>query len=258
MNGKQKIDDNICEIHNLCISTNTTKIVKNVNIDIKRGKITAIVGQSGSGKSLTAMAITRLLDEGTFTLSGKILIDGINVLSASKKDLRNIRKGKISYIFQNPEEALNPNLTIGFQLKELIDGENKTDKIINSLRAVEINLPEKRLNSYPFELSGGMQQRVCITMALISGAEFIIADEPTTALDVTLQRQILDLLKKLQAERDLSILLITHNFGIVSEYADVTYVMHNGEIIEQGDTREILHTPQQEYTRKLLSTIVSI
>lgn len=258
MDEMQTIDYNVCGIHNLCISTKSTKIIKNVNIDIKRGKITAIVGQSGSGKSLTAMAITRLLDEETFTLSGKILIDDTNILSTSKKDLRKIRKGKISYIFQNPEEALNPNLTIGFQLKELIDGENKTEQAIKALRAVEINSPERRLNSYPFELSGGMQQRVCIAMALISGAKFIIADEPTTALDVTLQRQILNLLKKLQTERDLSILLITHNFGIVSEYADVTYVMHNGEIIEQGKTREILHNPQQEYTRKLLSTIISI
>jgi ABC-type dipeptide/oligopeptide/nickel transport system ATPase component len=235
--------------------------VKGISFDIDAGETVAVVGESGSGKSVTSLALTRLLPEGDHCqLDGTIEIEGKNVLTMDEEELRHLRGGKIAYIFQEPSTSLNPVYTIGFQIKEALelhrtDVEDRHQEAYNLLEAVGIKNPAQTLKDYPHQLSGGMQQRAMIAMALACRPKLLVADEPTTALDVTIQAQIIDLLKELKKTHTMSILLITHNFGIVSGFADRVLVMFRGEIVESGPTGQILKNPQHPYTRALIDCI---
>jgi ABC-type dipeptide/oligopeptide/nickel transport system ATPase component len=221
----------------------------------------AIVGESGSGKSVTALSLARLLPEpparieaGTFQLGGK------DVLKLSEVELRKIRGKEIAYVFQEPSTSLNPVLTIRTQMAEALqlhrpDVKDLDAEIVKWLYQVGIVEPEKRLRAYPHELSGGMQQRVMIAMALCCQPRLLIADEPTTALDVTIQKQIIDLLAELKASLNMSVILITHNFAIIRGIADKVAVMFRGQIVESGTTEEVLGNPQHPYTKALLECV---
>jgi len=237
----------------------TVKAVDGVNIDINRGEIVGIVGESGSGKSLTSRTILKLLPEGGEVVSGKILFHNKDLLKLNDNELRNIRGSKISFIFQNPSTFLNPVLKIGDQIAENILLHQKIDKreikniIISVLSDVGLRNPDKIINCFPHQLSGGMQQRVMIAMAISCKPDLIIADECTTALDVTTQLQILDLLKNISKKTNISILLITHNLAVVSYICSRVYVMFEGKTIESGESKNFFSRPQHEYTKKLLN-----
>ncbi len=248
----------LVKIQNLEISINNTKLIDNISFQINKGEIFALVGQSGSGKSLTAYSVMNLLKFlGNFDVRGEVLYHGQNTLTLSKKELRALRGGKIGMIFQDPMTSLNPLHNIGKQLAEAINlhqrlSKTKVRERINELLdMVELGALKERLNAFPHELSGGQRQRVMIAMALANNPDLLIADEPTTALDVTVQKEILKLLKKLQAENGLSIMLITHDLTIVKRVADRIAVMHKGKIVESGATEEIFKNPKAEYTKKL-------
>jgi ABC-type dipeptide/oligopeptide/nickel transport system ATPase component len=220
-----------------------------------------VVGESGSGKSVSALALTRLLASPPARyFSGRINFDGRDVLKMPDRELRELRGAKIAYIFQEPGSSLNPVFTIGYQIREAIelhrpDVRDVTDEIVAALGRVGIREPASRLNDYPHQLSGGMQQRVMIAMALACQPQLLVADEPTTALDVTIQKQIMDLLKELKGSTNMAIMLITHNFGLVSDFADRVAVMFRGKIVETGPTAEILRNPQHPYTRALIDCV---
>lgn len=236
--------------------------VRNINLDIKRGEIHCIVGESGCGKSMTAKSILRLHDEKKIAYSGKIIYENKkDILEMKKKELQQLRGKDISMIFQDPMTTLNPLLTIGSQITEMIllhekvsKGEAK-NRAITLLERVGIRPGKDRFNQYPFEMSGGQLQRVSIAMSLACRPKLLIADEPTTALDVTMQAQILSLLKELQQEQNSSVLMITHNFGIVAEIGDTVSVMYAGQIVETGEVREIFYHPKHPYTKALISSI---
>jgi ABC-type dipeptide/oligopeptide/nickel transport system ATPase component len=221
----------------------------------------AVVGESGSGKSVTALALTRLLPQPPAVYrSGGIFLNGESVLEMAPRRLRQIRGGQIAYVFQEPSTSLNPVLTVGCQLAENIrlhrpEVRNLRAEAIQWLEQVGIVEPAKRIAAYPFQLSGGMQQRVMIAMALSGRPQLLVADEPTTALDVTVQKQILDLFRELKAKFSMSILLITHNFGIVHGLADRVVVMWRGRIVEQGRTGRVLEHPEHPYTRALIDCV---
>lgn len=254
-------NDNILSIESLNIEftqlNQKTNPVKNINFFIKKGEMLAIVGESGSGKSLSALSILRLLPSNA-SITGKINFQNKNILEMSEKDLLAIRGHKISMIFQEPMTSLNPLHTIEKQISEVLflhQGLNKQDarnKVCELLLLVGLQEPEKRLNAYPHNLSGGQRQRVMIAMALANNPDLLIADEPTTALDVTLQAQILALLKSLQKKLGLAILFITHDLRLVKRYADRVAVMQEGHIIETNNTANLFLNPQQDYTRELL------
>ncbi len=249
-------------IQNLAVSFKTSDgdipAVTNASIDIPKGKIVALVGESGSGKSVTAMSVLSLLPPNAWHPNGQIKLADNELLSLSERKLRRIRGEKISMIFQEPMTALNPLHTIGKQIGEtLLIHQGKKDykkQVIELLHQVELGELENRLNAYPYELSGGQRQRVMIAMAIANKPDFLIADEPTTALDVTVQKQILALLVKLQKERNMGILLITHDLTIVRQIADKVYVMQNGEIVEHNTTAELFANPAHPYTQKLLAS----
>ena len=234
---------------------------RGVSFRVARGETLAIVGESGSGKSVTALALTRLLPEPPAEIvSGRILLDGIDVLQLGRGELRAVRGGRIAYIFQEPSTSLNPVFTIRNQIAEALrlhrpEVRDVDAEVVRWLAQVGIVEPEKRMRDYPHQLSGGMQQRAMIAMALCCRPQLLVADEPTTALDVTIQAQILELLRDLRRRIAMSILLITHNFGIVRGLADRVVVMHRGEIVEQGDTEAILSGPRHPYTRALIECI---
>jgi ABC-type dipeptide/oligopeptide/nickel transport system ATPase component len=235
--------------------------VKKFSLDLPLGDSLAIVGESGSGKSTVALALARLLPEppAVITASALKLLDQ-DILSMSDKELRRVRGKDIAYIFQEPSTSLNPVLTIRTQIAESLrlHRPEVTDldaEIIKWLDLVGIVDPAKRLHSYPHELSGGMQQRVMIAMALCTQPRLLIADEPTTALDVTIQKQIIELLADLRRRLGMSVILITHNFGIIRDIADRVVVMFRGEIVEQGPVAEVLGNPQHPYTKALLHCI---
>ena len=236
------------------------KAVDGVDLNINHGEIVGIVGESGSGKSLTSRTILKLLPEGGKIISGKIQFKNIDLLSLKEKELRNIRGSKISFIFQNPSTFLNPVLKIGDQIAEniLLHQNIKKEKIqeiiINSLLDVGLRNPKNIIKSYPHQLSGGMQQRVMIAMAISCKPDLIIADECTTALDVTTQLQILDLLKKISKKTNTAILLITHNLAVVSYLCSKVYVMYNGKTIESADSKELFNNPKENYTKSLLNS----
>ncbi|SEW38149.1 microcin C transport system ATP-binding protein [Cognatiyoonia koreensis] len=235
-----------------------THAVKNVSFQIEKGETVALVGESGSGKSVTALSTVQLLDESAH-LTGSIAYDGAQMVGASTQELRRVRGNDISFIFQEPMTSLNPLHTLEKQLRESIElhqglrGPAVRERIIALLDRVGIRDAKNRLTAYPHELSGGQRQRVMIAMALANGPDLLIADEPTTALDVTIQAQILDLLEDLKRDEGMSMLFITHDLTIVRKIADRVCVMKDGEIVETGPTREIFENPQHPYTRKLLA-----
>ncbi|MEM9445820.1 MAG: ABC transporter ATP-binding protein [Verrucomicrobiota bacterium] len=253
-----KVDDLKIDFHN---GNETTQAVKGISFTLEEEKVLAVVGESGSGKSVTAMAITRLLPpEPQCQVDGDIIFRELDVLSASNKQLQNIRGKEIAYIFQEPGASLNPVFTVGSQISEVIklhrpEVNDIHAEVVRVLDLVGIRDAEKRIKSYPHELSGGMQQRVMIAMALACHPKILIADEPTTALDVTIQKQIIDLLKELQKKLNMSILLITHNFGIIKNFADEVIVMFRGKIVESGATHDVLNHPQHPYTKALIDCI---
>ena len=238
----------------------SSSAVDRVSFDIKHGETVALVGESGSGKSVSALSILKLLPYPAASHpSGEILLEGRDMLKADERELRAVRGNDVTMIFQEPMTSLNPLHTISQQIIEILKlhkGMNDKagrERTLDLLHQVGIREPEKRLDAYPHELSGGQRQRVMIAMALANEPKLLIADEPTTALDVTVQAQILKLLKELQVEKGLSMLFITHDLGIVRKIADRTCVMQQGRIVEQGKTSEIFANPQHEYTRHLLS-----
>lgn len=240
------------------------KAVNGVSFSLEKGKVLGIVGESGSGKSVTAYSIMQILANPGKIVDGSIIYAGQELVGASKEEMSKIRGNKISIIFQDPMTSLNPVFTIGNQLMEAImlhTGRNKQqakERAIEMLKLVGVNEPEKRINQYPHEFSGGMRQRVMIAMALACEPDILIADEPTTALDVTIQAQILDLIRDLQAQLGMSVILITHDLGVVAEMCDEVIVMYAGEVCERGTADEIFYNPKHEYTKGLLRSIPTV
>ena len=238
----------------------TVYAAKNVNIEVNKGEILGLVGESGSGKSTVGNAIINLIDEPGKVSSGSVILGDLNIHENSKSIIK-YRGNKIGLIFQDPQTSLNPILTVGEQLIETIqthlnlNKEVAKNKSINLLKEVGIKDAEKRFNNYPHQFSGGMRQRVVISLALCCEPELLIADEPTTALDVSIQSQILDLIKKLTKERNLAVILITHDMGVIAETANRVAVMKSGNLVEIGETKKILTTPQQSYTKSLVSSV---
>ena len=236
-------------------------VVNDVSFSIAPGETLGLVGESGSGKTVTAFSILRLLQPPGQVTGGRIIFDGQDLLALPERDMRAIRGARISLIFQEPMTALNPVMRVGDQIAEALtahDVASRTDaraRAIELLDAVRIPDPTRRVRDYPHQLSGGMRQRVMIAIALACRPPLVIADEPTTALDVTIQAQILDLLRQLQERYGLALLLITHDFGVVAEMADRVAVMRAGRILEDGPVRQILRTPSHEYTRSLLAAV---
>ena len=232
-----------------------------VSFDLAAGEVLAVVGESGSGKSVSALALTRLLPPApTCEVVGTIELAGRSLTGLTEAALSKVRGKDIAYIFQEPGTSLNPVYTIGFQIGEAIElhRPDVTDvraAVLAALRDVHIDDPARVADSYPHELSGGMQQRAMIAMALACDPKILVADEPTTALDVTIQKEIMDLLARLRRERGMSILLITHNFGIVANFADHVQVMRQGRVVEQGPTAQVMGSPAHEYTKGLIACI---
>jgi ABC-type dipeptide/oligopeptide/nickel transport system ATPase component len=253
------------EIRDLTISFRsegrTIPAIKSVFLSLERGETLAIVGESGSGKSVTAMSLTRLLPEPPAVYeTGDIFFEGQSVLQMRDRELRELRGNRIAYVFQEPATSLNPVFSVYEQIAESIrlhrpDVREVRKEVIYWLDQVGIVDSARRLKDYPFQLSGGMQQRVMIAMALCCRPGILVADEPTTALDVTIQRQILDLFKALKTKYRMSIILITHNFGIIRGLADKVAVMFRGTVVESGDTESVLHQPRHPYTRALIECI---
>ncbi len=238
----------------------TVHAAKDINIEIKRGEIVGLVGESGSGKSTVANAIIDLIDEPGKVSEGSIYLSDINI-HENKKNILSLRGKKIGFIFQDPQTSLNPILTIGQQLIETIQAHlnlsnsEAKEKAINLLKEVGIKDAEKRFNDYPHQFSGGMRQRVVISLSLCCEPELLIADEPTTALDVSIQSQILELIKKLTKERNLAVILITHDMGVIAETTNRVAVMKNGNLVELGTTKQILTEPKETYTKSLVSSV---
>jgi len=257
---------NIIAIKNLKLDLITARgvvhAVRDINMNVKHGEIHGVVGESGCGKSMTAKAILRLHDEKKLLYSGSILYeDDKDIFNMTEKELQNLRGKEVAMIFQDPITTLNPLLTIGQQLSEVLTLHLKLSKkeakkrSIELLESVEIHPGAERYEQYPFEMSGGMLQRVIIAMAIACNPKIIIADEPTTALDVTMQAQVLDLIKELRDKHNMAVMIITHNFGVVAEICDTVSVMYAGKIVETGEVSEIFHNPKHPYTQDLIKSI---
>ena len=237
------------------------KAVDGVSFELDRGKVLGIVGESGSGTSVTAYSIMQILAPTGKIVGGSVKLDGTELVGADENILRKVRGNRISMIFQDPMTSLNPTYTIGHQLVEAIrlhtDRNRKQawDRALEMLQLVNVNEPRRRLKQYPFELSGGMRQRVMIAMALACEPDILIADEPTTALDVTIQAQILELMQDLQKKLGMAIIMITHDLGVVAQLCDEVIVMYAGSICERGTADEIFYTPAHEYTKGLMRSI---
>jgi oligopeptide/dipeptide ABC transporter ATP-binding protein len=237
------------------------KIVENVEFEILPGQFFALVGESGSGKTMIARAIMRLLPDELVEIAGAIRFAGEDLTQAPEARLRKLRNARISMIFQEPMSSLDPLMTVGRQIEEAIDAHEKLPRaekrrrILNILAEVQFHEPEFVMRQYPYQLSGGMRQRVVIAMALINGPSLLIADEPTTALDVTIQGQILDLIAGLARVRGLAVLLITHDLSLVKQYADEIGVLYGGVMMERGCTREVIERPMHPYTAALLACV---
>ena len=256
----------LLEVRNLTTSFFTdngeVKAVNGISFNLDHGKVLGIVGESGSGKSVTAYSIMQILaSTGVIKEGSSIKFDGQELFNSGEGVMKHIRGGKISIIFQDPMTSLNPTYTIGRQLMEAIllhtnrTKEQARERAIEMLKLVNVNEPEKRMKQYPYEFSGGMRQRVMIAMALACEPDILIADEPTTALDVTIQAQILDLMRDLQKKLGMAIILITHDLGVVAQMCDEVIVMYAGSICEQGTADEIFYNPKHEYTKGLLRSI---
>lgn len=258
---------NIIEIKNLTLGFNCAcgfcEALHNVSFNVKKGELHALVGESGCGKTISAMSILRLLPKNAKITGGEIYYNGENLLNLSEREMNKIRGAKIALIPQDPMTSLNPLYTIENQLLEVIKihqglkGKEAYDKAIEALELVQMPCPELRMKSYPHEFSGGMKQRAIIAMALACNAEVIIADEPTTALDVTIQAQIMNLLKEIKEKQGTSILLITHDLALVKENADRISVMYAGDIVESGNNSEFFACPKHPYTIALLNSLPS-
>ena len=240
------------------------RAVNGVSFFLDHGKVLGIVGESGSGKSVTAYSVMQILEKTGKIVSGSIKFNGQELVGSGERVMKTVRGNKISIIFQDPMTSLNPTYTIGHQLMEAIllhTNRNKKqayDRAVEMLRLVNVNEPEKRMKQYPYEFSGGMRQRVMIAMALACEPDILIADEPTTALDVTIQAQILELMQSLQKELGMAIILITHDLGVVAQMCDEVIVMYAGSICEQGTADEIFYNPKHEYTKGLMRSIPSV
>ena len=240
------------------------KAVNGISFNLDHGKVLGIVGESGSGKSVTAYSVMQILEKTGKIISGSIKVDGKELVGLPEWEMKNIRGNRISIIFQDPMTSLNPTYTIGHQLMEAIllhTNRNKKqayDRALEMLKLVNVNEPEKRMKQYPFEFSGGMRQRVMIAMALACEPDILIADEPTTALDVTIQAQILELMQSLQKELGMAIIMITHDLGVVAQMCDEVIVMYAGSICEQGTADEIFYNPKHEYTKGLIRSIPTV
>ncbi len=259
------MSENILEVKELCTSFFTdsgeVKAVNGVSFNLSPGKILGIVGESGSGKSVTAYSIMQILADTGRVVSGEVLYRGENILNYDKKQMKEFRGKKCSIIFQDPMTSLNPVYTVGNQLMEGImlhtdrSKEQARARAKEMLELVGVNEPEKRLKQYPFELSGGMRQRVMIAMALACEPDILIADEPTTALDVTIQAQILELMKDLQKKLGMAIIMVTHDLGVIADMCDEIIVMYGGRVCERGTAEDIFYRPAHEYTKGLLRSI---
>jgi len=255
------MNKDILKINNLSITTkvnNSLLLVDNVNFSVKQGKTTCIVGESGSGKSLTALSIIKLLSP-QLNMTGEILFNNNDICKMNDSEIRQKRGLDIAMIFQEPMTSLNPVLTIGYQIREAISvhstlSNKDIEKRVKEL-LVLVGIPVERINSYPDELSGGQRQRVMIAMAVSCNPKLLIADEPTTALDVTVQAQILKLLDDLKNKLKMSMLFITHDFGVVEDIADDVIVMFKGKIVESGDVNQVLQKPKHPYTKALLGCV---
>lgn len=261
--------EKVLEVKDLVVEFKTDRgtitAVNGVNFDVFKGKTVGIVGESGSGKSVSALAIMGLIPNPPGkVVGGDILFDGKSLLGLEAKELRKIRGNKIAMIFQEPMTSLNPVYTIGNQIEEVLElhqpnlsKKQRAAKAVDMLKLVGIPSPEKRAQEYPHQLSGGMRQRVMIAIALACEPDVLIADEPTTALDVTIQAQILELMKKLQKELGMGIILITHDLGVVAETCDTVSVMYCGQIVETADVKTLFNHPQHPYTKGLMDSIPS-
>ena len=242
-------------------ATGPVAAVDGVSFAIRAGETLGLVGESGSGKSVTAMSIMRLVQPPGRIAAGRIVFRGRDLLTLGEREMQKVRGAEISLVFQEPTTALNPVFTVGDQIAEtmVVHGRSTKrearDRAVELLRSVRITNPESQITAYPHQLSGGMRQRVMIAIALACRPSLVIADEPTTALDVTIQAQILDLLREMKSAFDLSLLLITHDLGVVAETADRVAVMYAGRIVETGPVRAVLRSPQHPYTRGLLASI---
>ncbi len=255
----------LLEVNNLRTSFFTdageVKAVDGVSFTLDHGKVLGIVGESGSGKSVTAYSIMQILAPTGKIVGGSVKLDGQELVGADEKVMRSVRGNRVSIIFQDPMTSLNPTYTVGHQLMEAIllhtkrNRREAKERALEMLRLVNVNEPEKRLRQYPYELSGGMRQRVMIAMALACEPDILIADEPTTALDVTIQAQILELMQDLQKRLGMAIIMITHDLGVVAQMCDEIVVMYAGSICEQGTADEIFYNPHHEYTKGLIRSI---
>lgn len=259
------MDTSLLNVSNLNLefktSRGTLKALSGISFDVKRGEVFGLVGETGCGKTISGLSILRLLPRSARITSGEITFDGINLLAQSTAEMQEIRGGKIAMIFQDPSSSLNPVFSIGSQMMRVIRQHTNLNATQSNERASEmldaVGLPDVKriLSSYPHQLSGGQQQRVMIAMALSCRPQLLIADEPTTALDVTIQAQILNLLRDLQKRFDISVILITHNLGVVAQTCDRLAVLYAGRVAEIGTTQDIFNNPQHPYTRGLMNAI---
>jgi oligopeptide/dipeptide ABC transporter ATP-binding protein len=258
--------ETVLDVRNLCtyffLRRGTVKAVDGVSFSLRRGEVLGLVGESGCGKSVTALSLMRLLPKsGARTVAGEVLLDGEDILKWSLRQMREIRGRRISMILQDPQTSLNPVFTVGDQLREAIyrhTAGGRADimrQAVSALRRVEIAAPEQRITQFPHQMSGGMKQRVVGAIAISGQPDVLIADEPTTALDVTIQLQYLKLLKRLQQETGTAILFITHDFGVVSRMCDRVAVMYAGRIVECGPVHQIIESPAHPYTQALIAAV---
>jgi len=265
VSGMEKEYEHLLSVQDLHTSFFTdngeVQAVNGVSFNLDAGKVLGIVGESGSGKSVTAYSIMRILADTGRVVGGSVLYKGDNIIEWSEKQMRGFRGKCCSIIFQDPMTSLNPVFTVGNQIEEAIrlhtdkKGAEIRARALEMLQLVGINEPDKRLKQYPFELSGGMRQRVMIAMALACEPDILIADEPTTALDVTIQAQILELMQELQRKLGMAIIMVTHDLGVIAELCDEIIVMYGGRICERGTADEIFYNPRHEYTKGLLRSI---
>ncbi len=259
-------EDNLLEVRDLRTYFHTeegiSKAVDGVSFELRRGETLGLVGESGCGKSVSALSVMRLIPQPPGRIeSGQILFGGRDLLQLSEDEMCQVRGDEIAMIFQEPMTSLNPVLTCGYQIAESVmlhqgvSKEEARNRAIEMLRLVGIPAPEQRVDEYPHQLSGGMRQRVMIAMALSCNPDLLIADEPTTALDVTIQAQILELLQRLQEEFDMAVLMITHDLGVIAEVADRVAVMYAGQVVEYASTQDLFTNPQHPYTRGLMQSI---
>ena len=261
-------NNTLLSIKNLTISLegrpNTSPIVQNLNLEVSAGEVLGIVGESGSGKSLTGLSILNMLPKGVYISAGQILADGNDITKSEKKKLRAYRGELFSIVFQDPGSALNPSRTIGKLLSDVARAHEKSskrdirEKSIGILKDVGFPNPEERLKSFPFQLSGGLRQRVAIAMALINRPKILIADEPTTSLDVSVQKGILDLIRKRTIEDKIGCIFISHDLGVIAEVADRVIIMYSGQVVEEGPMASVLTNPKHPYTRGLIASAPSM